>query len=94
MLSFYPNGYHVVKAFYEPKYNIEKDRKYKDKAPDARTTIYWNGNIKTDNSGEATVSFYTADNPTSYTSVIEGLTANGQLGRGTSSMRVDNSYSQ
>ncbi|SMO60013.1 TonB-dependent receptor plug domain-containing protein [Solitalea koreensis] len=91
MLSFYPEGYQVVKAFYEPKYNVEKERK--DKAPDARTTIYWNGNIKTGKNGEALVSFYTADSPASYTSIIEGLTASGQLGRGIASIRVDNSYS-
>jgi len=48
--------------------------------PDIRSTIYWNPNINIDEKGEATLSFYTADKPGTYTLVIEGTDFNGNLG--------------
>jgi uncharacterized protein YfaS (alpha-2-macroglobulin family) len=49
------------------------------KSSDPRTTIYWNGNIITDEKGEAAVNFYTADNATNYSVIISGITAKGDL---------------
>jgi pectate lyase len=46
---------------------------------DERTTIYWNGNITTDSKSPATISFYTADMPTTYTVTIEGIAENGEV---------------
>ena len=48
-------------------------------SPDPRTTLYWSGNIATDANGEATVSFYTADNVTNYAITVTGLTEKGDL---------------
>ncbi|MOA03003.1 Vitamin B12 transporter BtuB [compost metagenome] len=84
MLSFYPVGYHVAKTFYVPKY----DQENKPNVPDFRTTIYWNGLVKTNSNGQALVSFYTADNTTNYTTIIEGVSNHGKVGYGTQSMQV------
>ncbi|POY38962.1 hypothetical protein C3K47_00210 [Solitalea longa] len=84
LLSFYPVGYHVAKAFYVPKY----DQENKPNVPDFRTTIYWNGLVRTNADGIAKVSFFTADNPTTYSTIIEGLANNGGIGRGTGTMKV------
>ena len=46
---------------------------------DMRTTIHWQPVIKTDSSGVASFDFYTADEPTSYTVAIEGLTEDGKI---------------
>ncbi|MCW3112926.1 MAG: hypothetical protein JWR18_1322 [Segetibacter sp.] len=48
------------------------------KTKDARVSIYWNGNITTNGNIPATLSFYTADIPTTYTVLIEGILENGE----------------
>ncbi len=48
--------------------------------PDFRNLLYWNPEIVTDNTGTATVSFYTADDITDYRIVIQGLSEDGLAG--------------
>jgi len=71
-----PKTYHIAPSFPMPDYSI-KEIKEAD-APDRRNTIYWNGNVVTDNNGNAAVSFFTADTRTTYSVVITGITANGE----------------
>ncbi|MBB5438330.1 hypothetical protein HDC92_002005 [Pedobacter sp. AK017] len=70
-----PLAFSLPKKFYSPKY-LNKD----SSVPDIRSTIYWEPNIITDEKGEATVSFYAAGQPSSYTIAVEGSDMNGQLG--------------
>src|SRR5690606_697191 len=49
--------------------------------PDLRSTIYWNAKLKTYASGRTRFSYYNADGPGKYKVVIEGINAEGQLGR-------------
>ncbi|MGZ3777472.1 MAG: carboxypeptidase-like regulatory domain-containing protein [Mucilaginibacter sp.] len=65
------------KQFYKPKYTVTDTTK---KAPDLRSTIDWEPNVVTNANGEATVSFYAADMPTTYTIILEGSDMNGSLG--------------
>lgn len=62
--------------FYKPKYSI-KDTLH---LSDYRSTIDWEPNIITDENGKATVSFYAADKPSTYTIIVEGTDANGNIG--------------
>lgn len=62
--------------FYKPKYTV-KDTLH---MPDYRSTIDWEPNIITDAAGKATVSFYAADKPSTYTIIMEGTDANGNIG--------------
>jgi hypothetical protein len=64
-------------AFYKPKYAVKN---ITDHLPDLRSTIDWEPNIVTDANGEAKLSFYTADKPSTYTLTIEGSDMNGNLG--------------
>ncbi|MFN0202165.1 MAG: alpha-2-macroglobulin family protein, partial [Bacteroidia bacterium] len=48
---------------------------------DFRSTIYWNGNVTTDKSGKAEVSFFTSDEITSFNATIEGIASDGMVGR-------------
>ncbi|HVX49804.1 MAG TPA: hypothetical protein VHB48_06590, partial [Chitinophagaceae bacterium] len=48
------------------------------KSPDPRTTIFWKSDIVTGLDGKASVNFFTADEPTTYTVTVTGLTANGE----------------
>jgi hypothetical protein len=44
-----------------------------------RTTIYWKPNVTVNSDGKASVDFYTADTPGSYSAVIEGVCPDGTL---------------
>lgn len=66
----------LPKAFYSPKYASSSIADMSD----IRSTIYWAPNIITDKEGKATVSFYAADNPGTYTVIMEGADLQGRLG--------------
>ncbi len=70
-------GYTYASPFEGPDYDKKENRK--SNFPDHRSTIYWNSNLVTDNYGKATANFYTADDATTYTVTITGITANGDI---------------
>ncbi|WP_316814011.1 hypothetical protein [Pedobacter heparinus] len=70
-----PLAFSLPQKFYSPKY-LNKEIS----GTDIRSTIHWEPNIITNEKGEATISFYAADLPASYTIVIEGSDMNGGMG--------------
>ena len=74
-----PIGYQTPAEFYAPAYATEKARR--SMAPDYRTTLYWNPTVKLDDTGQATVEFYTSDAPADYDITIEGITQTGKIVR-------------
>jgi len=79
-----PLGFQKPIEFYAPKYDVPAA----NPKPDLRTTIHWQPNITTDEEGKATFSFYTADAPSTYTVVIEGVTEDGKIVRKTDKIVV------
>lgn len=77
-------GYHKSNAFNSPDYSVKNDS-----SPDFRTTIFWQPDIVTDENGNATVTFYTADLATRYRIVVEGITEQGKLVRAVSYFTVE-----
>ncbi len=75
--SVTPLGYLSPAEFYSPRYDTREDRE--SGPPDLRTTIYWNPNVKVTEEGKASFDFYTADAPSEYTVLIEGITSDGLL---------------
>jgi len=75
--SIMPLGYRQPVEFYAPKYDTPEKRNAND--PDLRTTIHWQPVVQTDSAGTASFEFYAADEPTSYTVVMEGLTDEGKI---------------
>jgi hypothetical protein len=73
-----PKGFNKVRKFYSPVYNNLESAA---SIPDFRTTIYWNPYIGVDTSGKASFDFFNADGPGTYRIVVEGINANGELGR-------------
>jgi hypothetical protein len=71
-----PMPFITPKEFYSPKYTASSITDMSD----IRSTIYWTPNIITDKDGKATISFYAADNPGTYTVIIEGADLQGRLG--------------
>ncbi len=67
-------GYAATKEFYAPKYNVKLE---KHKKPDYRTTLYWNPNIRTDENGKATITFYNSDITETIQVDIQGLSDYG-----------------
>jgi hypothetical protein len=74
----------MAKQFYQPKYTTIT----KSTLPDLRSTIHWDPNIITDENGEARISFYAADQPTSYTLILQGTDLKGNLGFKTATINV------
>jgi len=72
-----PLGYQLPVEFYSPKYDTQE--RIDDRKPDLRTTIYWKPNVVTDDAGNAKVDFYTADEPATYSVIIEGISDDGHL---------------
>ncbi|MDR3142294.1 MAG: TonB-dependent receptor plug domain-containing protein [Tannerellaceae bacterium] len=83
-----PTGYQKPVAFYSPKYETPEARHLG--APDYRTTIFWKPDLVISGENDmATFDFYTSDFPTSYSVVIEGLTADGRIIRQVEKIRVE-----
>jgi len=76
--SYAQQGYYIGRQFYSPDYDDPKTIK---QMADLRTTIYWNPTIVTDTTGKAKIEFFNSDGIGNYKAVIEGLNANGKLGR-------------
>jgi len=77
MKALSPLGYQQPVEFYSPKYDTPGKRNAQ--TPDLRTTIHWQPVVQTDSLGVASFEFYTADDPASYTVIIEGLANDGSI---------------
>jgi hypothetical protein len=71
------NGFHKSREFYSPKYDPAKPVN----TVDNRKTIYWNPNIITDAKGKSSFEYFNADGKGAFRVVIEGIDADGNLGR-------------
>lgn len=80
-----PLAFSLAKKFYAPKYSSGNTADMTD----IRSTIHWEPNIVTDENGKATVTFYTADNPGSYSLIIEGADMKGNFGAKSSLIRIE-----
>jgi len=77
VVSFNPSGFSNAKQFYVPKYDVEDS----NPVTDLRTTVYWNPSIITDKNGKAKMTFFNSDGIGKYRVVVEGIDADGLLGR-------------
>jgi outer membrane receptor protein involved in Fe transport len=70
-------GFYKDQNFYQPPYDSYTVREAN--FTDNRATIYWNGEVITDSTGKASVSFYTADLKNDYIVTVQGITEKGEL---------------
>ncbi|MCC9167702.1 TonB-dependent receptor [Pontibacter harenae] len=80
------SGFSKVREFYSPRYDEQNNRADE---PDMRTTVYWNPSVRTNAEGKATVTFYTADRNTTYRAIAEGISDDGNPGKGNLTFRVN-----
>jgi hypothetical protein len=78
IVNLSPKGYNKVRDFYMPKYDGPGNA---NTIPDLRSTIFWDANVKTFTTGKAALSYFNADGPGNYKVVVEGINADGELGR-------------
>ena len=71
-------GYDSPMEFYSPKYD---EKTAENASTDSRATIYWNPQVNTDASGKAKVEFYNSDAAKRQLIIVEGMDAEGRLGR-------------
>lgn len=77
--SFSPKGYTMPRAFYNPKYTVAGNSPI---GGDLRSTVYWSPRVITDKAtGNATFEYFNADAKGSYRVIIEGIDADGNIGR-------------
>lgn len=77
-------GFSKTRQFYSPKYG-ENTR---PEVPDFRSTIYWNPNVMTNENGIAKVNFFTADRPSLYRVIAEGISEKGKIGQAEMTLEV------
>lgn len=73
----YP-GLQLHREFYSPVYDTRE--KLESRLPDFRNLLYWSPDIKSDENGQAQISFYTSDKTGKYAVVIQGINSNGLAG--------------
>jgi hypothetical protein len=81
-----PKGFDKAREFYTPLYDRPG---VENELPDYRSTIYWNANLKTYSSGKTSFGYFNADGPGKYKVVVEGINAEGELGRAVYRYTVD-----
>jgi hypothetical protein len=75
--SLMPLGYATPEAFYSPRYDA--GRSSAGAPSDLRATVYWKPDVVVPVDGKASVDFYAADLPATYTVVAEGVCPDGTL---------------
>ncbi|MEO6980927.1 MAG: TonB-dependent receptor plug domain-containing protein, partial [Mucilaginibacter sp.] len=78
VITYMPKGYYKAREFYSPQYDNPKTNK---QTADRRSTIFWKPDIITDKDGVASFQYFNADGKGTYRVVIEGIDADGNLGR-------------
>ncbi|MGZ3873862.1 MAG: hypothetical protein ACXVJD_13150 [Mucilaginibacter sp.] len=76
--TFAGDGFYKAREFYSPQY---ENATTNQNVADLRSTIYWKPDIITDKDGKASFTYYNADGKGTYRIVIEGIDADGNLGR-------------
>lgn len=71
-------GLQLKREFYSPVYKTEQQAL--SRMPDFRNLLYWSPDVQTDNSGQATVEFYTSDMKGKYVAVLQGMDEAGYAG--------------
>ncbi|MCO5946113.1 TonB-dependent receptor plug domain-containing protein [Mucilaginibacter flavidus] len=78
VVAYHPKGFYKAREFYYPQYD---DPKTNFRIGDYRSTICWKPDLITDKDGKTSFSFFNSDNKGTYRVVIEGIDADGNIGR-------------
>jgi hypothetical protein len=79
-------GCQIQNNFYTPDYSQSEIKN--NRLPDYRNTLYWKPDLHTGKNGKAAVDFFTSDESSDYTIVIEGIASDGETGYSSFSFKV------
>jgi hypothetical protein len=79
-------GCEIQNIFYYPDYSTSATKD--SRIPDYRNTLFWKPNLHTGKDGKANVEFFTSDESSDYTIVMEGMTSDGKKGYYSGSLRI------
>ncbi|MHA6249852.1 hypothetical protein ACXYMU_18080 [Pontibacter sp. CAU 1760] len=71
-------GLQLQREFYAPVYESEQQRY--SRLPDFRNLLHWAPNVPAQADGNASLGFYTADQPGTYVIVVQGISKEGMAG--------------
>ena len=80
-----PKGYYRSREFYSPNYDTAPEQ---FEGPDYRNTLHWAPFITTGKDGKTSVSFFNSDDSGEYEITVEGISAEGGLGKSITSFSV------
>ena len=80
-----PLPFSLPNQFYSPKYTPKEVGAINEYRP----TLYWKPDLKTNNLGDAAITFYSAGKKSTYTVIIEGTDGNGTIGTGRSTISIN-----
>jgi hypothetical protein len=72
LLNINLNGYYTARTFYSPNYASPANQN-----KDLRTTVFWSPSVKTNENGEATITYFNGDNKTDVLIKADGITDKG-----------------
>lgn len=79
-------GCQVNQGFYVPDYSTDILRG--SRIPDFRNTLFWKPDIHTDKNGKAEITFFTSDELSDFTVVVEGIADDGKTGYANATLKV------
>ena len=79
-------GCEIQNNFYSPDYSTSETKD--NRIPDYRNTLFWNPDLQTRKDGKTEISFFTSDESSDYTIVVEGITSDGKKGYYSGSLRI------
>jgi len=71
-------GCQVQNSFYSPDYSTTATKD--NRIPDYRNTLCWKPDLSTGQNGKAEIVFFTSDESSDYTIVVEGISSDGKTG--------------
>jgi hypothetical protein len=78
VINVSPRGFNIVREFYSPVYNNDGND---SRVADLRTTLYWNPSVMTGADGKVKFNFFNSDGLGTHRILVEGMNADGILGR-------------
>ena len=79
-------GCEIQNIFYYPDYSTSATKD--SRIPDYRNTLFWRPGLHTGKDGKTEVEFFTSDESSDYTIVMEGMTSDGKTGYSSASLKV------
>lgn len=80
------SGLQLQREFYSPSYDTKEQ--LEKRLPDFRNTLFWDGNVQTNNDGSGSIRFYSSDLAGKYRVIVQGMDDDGNFVTATTEFEV------